>query len=120
MNLTKRDILDMESGRLLDKLVAEHVMGLEVDHESLPHYPKYYIEGYNRTYLRDVPNYSTDMNYAWEVLEKFDYATVRKINKGAYCNYVCRIESDDYEQSVPDKSAQLAICKTALLVAVGL
>lgn len=53
-----------------DAWVAEEVMGLELSDNMLAAYPKYRLPDYPG-YFRDVPNYSTDIVAAWEVLKKF-------------------------------------------------
>ena len=50
----------MEAGRELDTLVAEKVMGLNVDRSMMHNGPSYF----------DPPAYSTDIAAAWLVVEK--------------------------------------------------
>ncbi|MDG0056954.1 hypothetical protein MMB75_25345 [Paenibacillus sp. P2(2022)] len=52
-----------------DAWVAEKVMGLELSDNMLAAYPKYRLPDYP-DYFRDVPNYSTDISAAWEVIDK--------------------------------------------------
>jgi hypothetical protein len=58
----REKILAMEAGRELDALVCEHVLDMEVSrniHTNLPTWS-------------NMPNYSTDISAAWEVVEKMD------------------------------------------------
>ncbi|MDP9676256.1 hypothetical protein J2W97_002251 [Paenibacillus jamilae] len=100
-----------------DAWVAEKVMGLELSDNMLAAYPKYRLPDYP-DYFRDVPNYSTDIAAAWEVLEKPEimdriqiglYPTsfgkwIAKSYMAGYEN--CRIQAD---------SAPEAICLAALI-----
>lgn len=103
-----------------DAWVAEKVMGLELSDNMLAAYPKYRLPDYP-DYFRDVPNYSTDISAAWEVIEKPEimdriqvglYPTsfgkwIAKSYMAGYEN--CRIQAD---------SAPEAIC-LATLIAQG-
>ncbi len=84
VEVTKDEILEVAVGRDLDVLVAKEIFGIEVewDHspwdinKQLPKQP--YCKGESRTVLgvtahvvlNTIPNYSTDISAAWQVVEK--------------------------------------------------
>lgn len=108
--MNRDEILNMPAGREMDTLIVEKVMGLKVDYEfDEPHVPslrdKYDEWGY-------LPNYSTDILAAWEVVEElkglkpilnYDPQSQKwymRLNGGSYCSA---------------DTAPLAICRVALL-----
>lgn len=65
---------EMQAGREMDTLIAEKVMGYVLSALSLPAYPKYKLcdvaSGKFTGYAKNVPNYSTDIAAAWEVVKE--------------------------------------------------
>lgn len=59
----------MNAGRELDALIAEKVMGWYLD--STKEYHRKHIHSLGHNALAPVPNFSTDIAAAWEVVEKF-------------------------------------------------
>lgn len=112
--MTRDEILNMPAGRELDALIAEKVMGLKVDYEFdevlEPRVPflvdKYDEWGY-------LPNYSTDIAAAWQVVERFEsHCTMNNVH-GIWECYL-----PDFAIG-KDKTAPLAICRAALLAVMG-
>ena len=67
--MNREEILNMPAGRELDALVAEKVMGfIKLPFPGLPKYQKPTKDGVVPLYY--VPNFSTDISAAWEVVEK--------------------------------------------------
>lgn len=120
----------MEAGREMDALVAEKVMKLSVDRvwydgpypnrkgvgEFTPMYGRRQESGFP---AHDVPNYSTDIAAAWQVVEKLT-------DTGEFClitctdkpiKWICELMDDDPdERTERDRcdSVCLAICRAAL------
>ena len=115
--MTREDIKNMLAGRGLDALIAEKVMGLTVDYEFsepciLSLRDKYDDWGF-------LPNYSTDISAAWEVVEKLCNETGCDVVK------VCKRDPELLRgewscnlgrgfEALGD-TAPLAICRAALL-----
>lgn len=100
--------------RELDRLIAEHIFGW-VDFcgngDYLMGYPPYYKEKYD-IHL-DVPNYSTDIRNAWEVVEKLksngleiSIITDTESTECVISHNLCSLTEAD--------TPQLAICLCAL------
>jgi hypothetical protein len=108
----------VKPGRELDALVAEKVMGIEVDRAP---WGELYVgkEGYDV-----VPAYSTDIAAAWEVVEKVTRETEKRFTLWqAPTYYVARFKHYDYwhegcdsRQALQAKAdtAPHAICLAAL------
>jgi hypothetical protein len=122
----------MNPGRELDALIAEKVMGLEV---SFTIYPPEGADGYEiqkiggdcfdgctKLHWSSMPEYSTDIAAAWEVVEK---VRTKKISVSLVTcwddskdmmQWVCKIEwggTDRFEFALQD-TAPHAICLAAL------
>lgn len=118
--LTREQMLAM-TGRELDALVAEHVMGLEITPDGFKYEPRYYIPEYRKTLHRAVPDYSTDMGDAWKVVEKIrsdlkQYITIIDNPHLAYDVRFSGSESDIYFRL---SNLSEAICKCALLAVMA-
>lgn len=97
-----------------DAWVAEKVMGLELSDNMLAAYPKYRLPDYP-DYFRDVPNYSTDISAAWEVLEHVkcdDYSVGGSAELAEH--YVEFQQEGNYSQAHA-KTVPEAICLAALI-----
>ena len=76
--MNRDEILKMEAGRELDALVAEHVMGLDIRHNTQRHESSIRCSGRKQYYNvmeiwagdRLLRPYSTDIAAAWMVLEE--------------------------------------------------
>ena len=91
--MTSDEILAMKPGRALDAQVAEKVMGwtwAETNEglEGLFPPQEFAIHGFKPIlifndlgHLHGMPEYSTDITPAWEVAEKFDNMTLRKMRE---------------------------------------
>lgn len=68
------NIDEMQAGREMDALVAEKVMGYVLSDISMPTYPKYKLfdidSGEFSGYSKVVPDYSTYLAAAWEVVKE--------------------------------------------------
>lgn len=124
--MTKNEILNMPAGREMDILVAEKVMGWT---------RKYVGEFGNQiwdspsqgAYLEDaIPNYSTDIASAWEVVEKmkeegFQFVIGTSELFGKPVRYFVEFKKEGtafshnrvYTDTVP-----LAVCRAAMLPAL--
>lgn len=109
MTLTREEIQGLLPGRELDELIAEQVMGwvsFRIGHL--------------------IPNYSTDISAAWEVVENIMsmnldvriYCVSMKINN----LFDCVIHEGDNNKVVVSMQPSLpeAICKAALLAVLNL
>lgn len=111
--MNKEQILKMQVGRELDDLVAEKVMGYEIERFSFTY------DGYSEEstiWLRAESKYnpvpfSTDISAAWKVVETYpDGVEILKCPDG----YLCFIITDEEFKATGD-TAQEAICKASLL-----
>lgn len=113
----------MNAGRELDALIAEKVMGLQVDALGYVVTQRGKVEG-------ELPFYSTDIAAAWEVVERTGLQ-IEIQSPGAPCNgdeyendsdnwrVECRLKSSDRSSFAEATTAPLAICLAALK-AVGI
>lgn len=103
------DFDKLEAGPELDALVAERVMGIDLD-GTKPHLP---YRGVGCT------PYSTDIAAAWEVLEELGDVTLG--HQARVCNgqWVCFVDTSGPFQgpSGAADTAPLAICRAALKAA---
>ena len=120
--MNREEILAMEAGRELDKLIHEKVFGwTRMEYPAVPAWQKPTKEG-TECWHAMVPHYSTYTADAYEVVEKMKekYFMVSVIAvKGG--QYECIITSEeptihnDYELYELGETAPLAICRAALL-----
>lgn len=111
----------MEPGRELDALIAEKVMGL-VEFATYAGKAKASMgwgkNGDDWKNLRSLPNYSTDISAAWEVVEKY-FGTVGHTTIGNMANegYYCELfNGKEFVRASSVESAPHAICLAALKV----
>lgn len=118
--MTREEIIAMEPGIELDRLVSVHVMGFEIRKEYLPdqsYHEYYYREGwkYENVNYPDEWQPSRLISAAWEVLEHLKDKGA-EINIGYYEQWDCSI---DYpigcNWRAAARTAPEAICKAALL-----
>ncbi len=114
--MTRDEILNMQAGHELNKLIAEFVFGMKLE-KNHGFAGGYYWVG-NGVLFGDVPahgmpDYSTDIEAAWTVVEKMtDGETpndfeLRTSIRGWRCDF--------YKGYASAETAPLAICKAALL-----
>lgn len=124
MKLTRDEILNMPAGREMDALIAERVMGHEVNRQAQLFAHGLYYADMSEGIVR-LQDYSTNMGAAWDVVEKLENGDEilqiglrrsRAVNQwncwliGKMDQYPCAPASDVYEDTAP-----LAICRAALL-----
>lgn len=128
------NIDDMPAGREMDVLVAERVFGFAVDHEFDMPRVKQLRDKYDEFGV--LPNYSTDIGAAWEVVDKIaeiirsdvylgalSYPSIEQGGIGHWCVTWGLADADDEEwiehpsdfpATAGANSASLAICRAAL------
>jgi hypothetical protein len=115
--MTKKEILAMKPGRELDKVVGEIVFGYEVKiflFQGFAPDPYYRTPSqYGRTY-EFLPNYSTDISAAWQVVEKLFREGYGLLMIGDVDKFTV-ILAADMNYKAEAKTAPEAICKAALL-----
>lgn len=110
------EIINHPADRCLDALVAERVMGI-VSNVG--------VVGWmldSRGYTVRVPEYSTDIAAAWQVVEKLDFTIVKvdegwmvgKLDINAFTNDSGVVYGCIYDPGLAE-TAPLAICRAALL-----
>ena len=101
------------TNRQIDALVAEKVMGwVESTHKDSMGYlaPPDNPEGFYTDY--DIPNYSTDISAAWEVMEKMKEIYEPDI---MYLKLYNKWRADfGYDATILNETAPMAICLAAL------
>ncbi|WP_108025592.1 BC1872 family protein [Melghirimyces profundicolus] len=88
------NVLKMKVGKELDLMVAQQVMGWNVDHH-------------------DIPDFSSDIKDVWAVVEKSRVLQFpNKFFKDSQGNWCVELDSG---LVIKEKSAALVICKAALI-----
>ncbi len=97
--MTREEILAMEPGRELDKLVFIFVMGGRIPEPPL---------------RARIMNFSSDISASWEVVENMQKTNLVRlsVNEG---DYICKIGGDLLCYTSFGKTMPEAICKAALL-----
>ncbi|MBP1999738.1 hypothetical protein J2Z69_000757 [Paenibacillus shirakamiensis] len=110
--MTPEQLLALEPGRELNRLVALKVMGYEQSRFQVG----YVRKGAYATYPK---HYSSDISAAWEVVERFPIVNLSRIEifEGNYHHAVeIYADSETNEPSMVEAhTAPEAICKAALL-----
>jgi len=133
--MTRDEILAMEAGREMDALVAEEVMGWTYISPLYCGYPASGPIGPNeavpykwpaRLGATQVPNYSTDIAAAWQVVEHLysekwivGIGSLVQVPREWRCE-LCNMWEDDFSRCPSDieanaDTAPLVICRAALL-----
>lgn len=102
----------MKSGRELDALVAEKVMGFEIANytgERHKGVPVIRVNDLSKAVLAAKP-YSTDISAAFEVVEKMNHVVLT----GGSGEWEAQMWSDNEEFSARSNTAPHAICLAAL------
>jgi len=116
--MTRDEIIKMPAGKELDALIAEKVLGYQK--LSFPAMPKYQRPSENGIQaLYDLPDYSTKIHAAWEVLEKmeslgFAWELATDLNS-VWCEFANVHDHTKYINANGNSSAPFAICRAALL-----
>lgn len=112
-------VKNMPAGPEMDRLVAEKVMGWThgqtgADYCGWQGAKSYPGERYNRKNDAHygIWNPSKEIAHAWEVLERMDTMTLRKLPGGSYA---CAYLRDDILYHGLGDTAPLAICRAALI-----
>jgi len=126
---SKKEIVQLSAGREIDVLVAEQMMGwqIETDQKKLRKLQEYFCRDEERRWWRapeggwysDPPSYSSDIDVAWRIVERMN-------SRGQYLflsqsDEEYKVAFDEPRTINPDyiseKSVAFAICKAALVVA---
>lgn len=115
MKLTLKQIDQLQAGKELDALIAEHVMGWRKSEHPLDNdvwiedQPDYSI------HTRSLPAFSTEMDFAWEVAEIIQsegYAlTIYALSPESFYSWMVSIQGEGREYS---NNVAETICKVAL------
>lgn len=114
--------------RIIDGLVAEHVMGHELVYTDLNVRAMIRVDDGTDEGYEEMPFYSSDIVAAWEVFERIrgGYSVcdkwvgfaksgeVRRIDSPSHAEWRCTIDTDEGRYEVTAYTAPLAICLTAL------
>lgn len=116
--MNKDEILNMKTGRELDALVAEKVLDWKYVFYAQP--INLWVGDIDGTVRKIIPNYSTDILLAIEVLELFDFYSIDKVSDCFIPQYEVTVEScmedGTYNQiSAKAKNIPEAICKACLI-----
>jgi hypothetical protein len=126
--MTKDEILNMPAGREMDALIAEKLMGYVNGRKCYR-----YADNSGDWWTTHIPHYSTDIEAAWEVLEKMradcsgggepDYIMLncyKELEPHWYCAKIwAHHDGDIPEVEATAETAPLAICRAALLAICG-
>lgn len=128
--ISKEEIMRLQPGRETDLLVAEQVMGwqIETDEAKLQKLSGYFSRDKGRRWWRspeggwhcDPPGYSSDIKEGWKVVEQMSTnGKSLSLFQGSKGN---RIAFDKPDASAPayivEKRLLLAICKAALMASI--
>ena len=107
--MTREEILNMKAGREMDALIATQFTKFE-------HYQgEWWWQDGN---LEELPDYSTDICEAWNVIMKFAKKFIEVYIESRGTGFFVMI-GDDLEDGVSEDSCPLAICKAALLAKIA-
>ena len=109
--MNRDEILAMPAGRKLDAIVAEKVMGFELDRYR----PNNAIDRVSN-YSHGIKKYTTDISAAWDVMKKLQENFIFIDLFSTSDSYNVIINECD---SVNAEEAPEAICKAALINTIG-
>lgn len=111
--MTRDEILNLPAGRELDALISVQLFGVR---EFLDEDDAYYL-GENQMPVR-LPDYSTDIAAAWEVVEKLKNVSGATIGVRVHptAGYSINVYQLGMNYWPTADTAPLAICRAALLV----
>lgn len=119
---------DLSPGRELDAAVASRVMGwLDVKFQPIANaFGEKVLDEFAGHPPQDllknaiVPKYSTDIRFAWEVLEKLkSFSLFAALISAKGQPWVCKVNKDTLFVEERADAAPLAICKAALKAVSG-
>jgi len=128
--MSRKEILQLNAGREIDILVAEQVMGwqIETDAAKLKRLNRDVSQNVGNGWWRtpeggwrcELPSYSSEIAAAWQVVEKMKSQgrvlfLIQRFNENKVAFAEESASSPDY---ISDKSLTGAICKAALLVSI--
>lgn len=128
--ISKEEIMQLDTGREIDLLVAERVMGwqLETDGPKLRKLNGYISRAEARSWWRDPeggwhcdpPGYSSDIKDGWKVVERMrTNGKSLSLFQNFNGNRVAFDEPDAAEPAyIGKKSVSSAICKAALIACI--
>lgn len=128
--ISREEVAQLEAGRELDILVAEQVMGwqIETDAAKLKRLNRYIAQpveaGWWRTpeggWHSDPPAYSSEIAATWKVVERMkDKGRFLFLYQGAEGNNVAFAESSaSHPDYITERNLTRGICKAALLVSI--
>lgn len=126
MTLTREQVLEMKEGRGLDRLIKEHVFKEDLSEyhwaRSGPSMFRNHEGGVNWI---DIPQYSTDISAAWEVVEMLQashmYTDIRTCADFYEVWIVIPpfMKEEQGTETVSSPKISEAICKAALLTTIG-
>jgi hypothetical protein len=128
--ISRKEIMQLSSGREIDILIAEQVMGwqLEADEAKLKRLNKYFSHDEERRWWRkpeggwhsDPPSYSSDIVAAWEVVDRMNNSgkalfMIQSFDGNKVAFDEPSAISHDY---ITERMLMGAICKAALVVSI--
>ena len=128
--INKEEIMKLHTGREIDLLVAEQVMGwqVETDAAKLRKLSGYFSNDEGRIWWRnpeggwhcDPPGYSSDIKEGYKVVERMETkGKPLSLFQGSNGNRVAFDKPDaDVPAYIVEKSMLLAICKAALIACI--
>lgn len=114
-------IIDHPANECLDELVAIRIFGyIRIPHPGVPKFQKPTDNGVEALYY--TPRYSSEINEAWEVVEKLAKEpkawVIETVNIDTGLIYMVTYWGDSVEtdqEAVTSSTAPLAICRASLL-----
>ena len=128
--ISKEEIMMLRSGREIDLLVAEQIMGwrVETDKARLRKLHGSFSNDEGRVWWRnpegawhcDPPGYSSDIKEVWKVVEQMETkGKTLSLFQGSKGNRVAFDKPDaELPAYIVEKSMLLAICKAALIASI--
>ena len=121
--MTRDEILNMPAGHELNKLVAEHIFGMRIEENHGLAGGFYWVGNgvqFGDMRVQNVPDYSTDIEAAWEVVDKLVRfsITIESFSKGVLCRFFSAGQTAAGDAVGWADTAPLAICRAALLAMV--
>ena len=115
--MTHDEIINMPAGFEMDSLIAVSVLGMELVKNDGDAGGEFWIGNFGLTLgqmpKRDLPQFSTDISAAWDVVEKFQGTAVRITKAYGMGGVVYWVRIGDIDVCAP--TAPLAICRAAYL-----
>ena len=117
--MNAEDILKMEAGREMDLLVSKLIVSKKIPATSWHNGETIYYEDINENELRKMPDYSTDISAAWEVVKKLkEISAFVEVTLYDCGHNSCKLNPFKNIYVEAD-TAPLAICRAALLTTLG-